>query len=103
GEHDEHGVDRARVDEVVELLDREHAAARHAPYVIGSSGVTYAAVMPPSTTSDAPVMNDESSDARNSAALASSSACPSRPIGSCTMRRARRTGSERSSASSGVS
>ena len=38
------------------------------------SGVTYAAVMPPSTTSAAPVMNDESSDARNSAAFASSDA-----------------------------
>src|SRR5262245_47449059 len=34
------------------------------------SGVTYAAVIPPSTTKVEPVMNEDSSEARNSAALA---------------------------------
>jgi hypothetical protein len=50
------------------------------------SGVTYAAVMPPSTISDAPVMKEESSEARNSAAFASSSARPSLPMGMWTKR-----------------
>src|SRR5271163_1864895 len=36
---------------------------------------------PPSTNSSMPVTKLESSDARNSAALATSSACPIRPIG----------------------
>ena len=58
--------------------------------------------MPPSTTRLAPVMNDDSSDARNSAACASSSARPSRPMGMWTIRRARRSGSDNSSSSSGV-
>ena len=48
-------------------------------------------------------MNDESSLARNNAAFASSSACPSRPMGMCTNRRWRRAGSASSSASMGVS
>ena len=47
-------------------------------------------------------MNDDSSDARNSAALASSSARPSRPIGMCTSRRCLRSGSLMSSSSIGV-
>src|SRR5436190_1993408 len=54
------------------------------------SGVTYAAVMPPSTTSVAPVMNEESSQARKRAARAISCACPGRPIGMWTSRRAAR-------------
>ena len=48
-------------------------------------------------------MNEASSDARNSAALAISSGRPNRPMGMWTSRRWRRSGSERSSASSGVS
>src|SRR5689334_22872842 len=51
------------------------------------SGVTYAAAIPPSTISDAPVMYDESSHARNSAAFAISFASPKRPSGMCTSRR----------------
>ena len=43
--------------------------------------------MPPSTVNVEPVMYDESSVARNSAALAISSASPKRPIGTCTRRR----------------
>ena len=41
----------------------------------------YCAVMPPSITSSAPVIQDASSDARNSTPLAISSAVPSLPIG----------------------
>ena len=59
--------------------------------------------MPPSTTRAEPVMNEDSSDARNSAARAISSGRPSRPMGMCTSRRCRRTGSASSSASRGVS
>ena len=78
GERDEHGVDRARCrsppssSSAVSIPRTRHAAHGSLSY----SGVTYAAVMPPSTTSDAPVMNDASSDARKSAAFASSSALP---------------------------
>src|SRR5689334_14727228 len=45
------------------------------------SGVTYAAVIPPSTVKVAPVVNDDSSEARNSADRAISTASPKRPIG----------------------
>ncbi len=48
-------------------------------------------------------MNEDSSDARNSAARAISSGRPSRPMGMCTSRRWRRSGSASSSASRGVS
>jgi len=41
----------------------------------------YCAVMPPSITSSEPVIQDDSSDARNSTPLAMSWAVPSRPIG----------------------
>ena len=44
--------------------------------------------MPPSTTRAAPVMNDDSSEARNSAPLAISSARPNRPTGMWTSRAA---------------
>ena len=43
--------------------------------------VSQSAVPPPSTTSVAPVMNDESSEARKSTALAISSGVPTRPKG----------------------
>ena len=59
--------------------------------------------MPPSTTSAAPVMKLESSDAKKSAAFAISSACPSLPIGMWTSRRSRLTGSASRFAISGVS
>src|SRR5205823_3203109 len=44
-------------------------------------GIPDAADIPPSHTQMAPVMNDESSDARNSARFASSSGRPMRPSG----------------------
>ncbi len=59
--------------------------------------------MPPSTTRAEPVMKLESSDAKNSAAFAISSACPNRPIGMWTSLRSRLCRSASSSASSGVS
>ncbi len=59
--------------------------------------------MPPSTRKVDPVMNDESSLARNATAAASSSGSANRPIGTCTSRRAARSGSlANSSCSSGV-
>src|SRR3954452_1476256 len=67
------------------------------------SGVMYAPVIPPSTRNDVPVMNEDSSLARNSAAFAISSARAKRPIGMWTNRRLRRAGSARSAARSGVS
>ena len=45
------------------------------------SGVTYAAVMPPSMINDWPVIQLDSLDARNSAPLAISVGSPKRPIG----------------------
>ena len=60
------------------------------------------AVIPPSTTSSAPVMNEASSDARNSAALAISAASPKRPIGTCTRRRCRFSSVSRNFISSSV-
>lgn len=50
-------------------------------YLAAHSGVMYAPVIPPSTTNDVPVMNDDSSLARNSAAFAISSGRPKRPMG----------------------
>ena len=41
----------------------------------------YFAVRPPSSTSSAPVISDESSEARNTTARATSSARPRRPMG----------------------
>ena len=58
--------------------------------------------MPPSTTSSAPVMNEESSEARNSAARAISAASPKRPIGMCTRRRCRFSSVSRNFISSSV-
>ena len=43
-------------------------------------------VIPPSTTSSIPVTYFNSSDARNSAALATSQASPMWPIGTCASR-----------------
>ena len=45
------------------------------------SGVTYAAVMPPSTRKVLPVTKEDSSDARKRTASAISRASPKRPIG----------------------
>src|SRR6185437_4769026 len=45
------------------------------------SGVTYAAAMPPSTRNSVPVTKEDSSDARNNAARAISTASPKRPMG----------------------
>src|SRR3954453_6603259 len=59
---------------------------------VNHSGVMYAPVIPPSTRNDVPVMNDDSSLARNSAALAISSALAKRPIGMWTNRRLRGAG-----------
>src|SRR5260370_40879986 len=66
-----------------------------------SSGVMYAPVIPPSTTNDVPVMNDDSSLARKSAALAISSGRPKRPIGMWTRRRLRRAGDAGGAGASG--
>src|SRR5712692_1087589 len=51
------------------------------------SGVTYAALSPPSTRNVAPLTKRESSPARNSEELAISRAFARRPIGRCTRRR----------------
>lgn len=48
---------------------------------LGTPTLSQSAVPPPSTARAAPVMNDESSEARKSTALAISSAVPIRPIG----------------------
>jgi hypothetical protein len=59
--------------------------------------------MPPSTRNVEAVMNDASSLAKNATAAASSSGSANRPIGTCTSRRAARSGSlANSSCSSGV-
>ena len=70
--------------QVEEELDRaelgaqaDQKIARHAPDLL---------VMPPSTTSSIPVTYFDSSDARNSAALATSQASPMCPIGTCASR-----------------
>lgn len=49
--------------------------------VMPYSGVTYAAVMPPSTRNVEPLTNDDSSLVRNDAAFAISSALAKRPGG----------------------
>ena len=60
--------------------------------------------MPPSTTNAEPFTNDDSSLARNSAALTISRGFPSRPVGQCTCRRLNAAGSSPKIASrSGVS
>src|SRR5215831_16634766 len=53
---------------------------RASPPTIGG---VQSAVPPPSTTSAAPVMNEESSEARNRTALAISATVPTRPSGRC--------------------
>src|SRR6266545_1245656 len=69
----------------------------------GHNGVTYAPVMPPSTRNVLAVMNEASSLARNATAAAISAGSANRPIGTCTSRRAARSGSlANSSISSGV-
>ena len=60
---------------------------------VGYTGVTYAPPMPPSTRKVEAVMYDDSSDARNRTALASSTASAKRPIGTWTIRRAACSGS----------
>ena len=45
----------------------------------------YAAVKPPSTTSSAPVVNDDSSLARNRIVRATSAGCASRPSGAAAL------------------
>jgi len=57
------------------------------------SGVTYAALMPPSTRKVLAVMKEASSDARKQAAAAISSGSAKRPIGMCTSRCAARSAS----------
>src|SRR5665811_26963 len=57
------------------------------------SGVTYAPEMPPSTRKVDAVMKLDSSEARNSTALAISSGSANRPSGTWTNRRAARSGS----------
>ena len=54
-----------------------HVSGEPIPY----SGVTYAAVNPPSTRNDVPFTYDDSSLARNSAPLTTSRGFASRPIG----------------------
>src|SRR6266436_10449542 len=54
---------------------------------------TYMAIAPPSTWSSDPVMYDDSSEARNKIAYATSSASPGRPIGMKRIRSARTAGS----------
>src|SRR6185295_12591421 len=66
------------------------------------SGVTYAAVMPPSMINDWPVIQLDSLEARNSAPLAISVGSPNLPMGMCTRRRLRLASSDRNLASSGV-
>src|SRR6266542_2756142 len=95
GEGDEHRVDVASAYLFAKGVEPQRAA--HV-VSLAYSGVTYAAEMPPSTTSAAPVMNDESSQARNRAARAISAACPGRPIGMWTSRLAAHCGSAMSSA-----
>src|ERR1022692_3670039 len=68
------------------------------------SGVTYAAVSPPSTRNVAPFTYEDSSLARNSAALAISRAVARRPIGRWMRRRSYAAGlSEKRRMSKGVS
>src|SRR5579863_9647982 len=68
------------------------------------SGVTYAAVSPPSTRNVAPLTYDDSLLARKSAALAISRAVASRPMGRWIRRRSYAAGlSENSRMRSGVS
>ena len=65
--------------------------------------MTYAPVSPPSTRKFDAVMNDASSLARNATAAAISDGSAKRPSGTCTSRRAARSGSfANSSMSSGV-
>src|SRR4029078_12686861 len=74
GEPDEDRVDVAAAGALFELARAQHSPHLHHVGPRRYSGVTYAAVIPPSTTSAEPVMNNESSDARNSAAFANSDA-----------------------------
>ena len=78
GKRHDHRVHVPRLDLAGERLEGQHAStllqvASTRPAAPGHSGVTYAAVIPPSTTSAEPVTKDASSDARNSAATAISS------------------------------
>ena len=82
-------------------LERLRHAAECRPVY---SGVTYAAVTPPSTTNVAPLTYDDSSLARKSAAFTISRGCARRPTGMCTSRRCAAAGSSpQMRRSSGVS
>ena len=80
------------VDAVVDPVAVLHEACRVLRRNLSWHAVTLRAdhatlqVSPPSTTSSAPVMYFASSDARNSAALATSQASPMRPIGTISSR-----------------
>src|SRR5581483_11452897 len=69
------------------LLALDHQREPH------HSGVTYAAVNPPSTRNVAPVTYEDSSEARNSAPLTTSRGFARRPVGQWTRRRSRAAGS----------
>src|SRR5581483_8269160 len=69
------------------LLALDHQREPH------HSGVTYAAVNPPSTRNVEPVTYDDSSEARNSAPLTTSRAFARRPVGQCRRRRSSAAGS----------
>src|ERR1700722_5264377 len=67
----------------LEAVDRCSAprSPHHPEYFTKGSAVLQICALPPSTNNSIPVTKLESSDARNSAALAISSASPIRPIG----------------------
>ncbi len=89
GKRHDHGVHVTRLNLMGKGFQGQHASTltQPRPAVQRYSGVTYAAVIPPSTTSADPVMNEDSSEARNRAARAISSGRPNRPMGMCTSRR----------------
>src|SRR5690242_1606676 len=68
-------------------------AARNAERGAGQLERRHAALIPPSTRKVDAVTNDASSLARNVTVAAISSASAKRPIGTCTRRRAARSGS----------
>lgn len=72
------GVVKARLLEIHALFHGNESSP--------SMAAPYSAVYPPSMASSAPVMNDDSSEARNRMALAISSGSPIRPIGTFASR-----------------
>ena len=73
-------------DAGVAFLRRRHFGDRAVAENRRASPSAGLAVIPPSTTSSIPVTYLDSSDARNSAALATSQASPMWPIGTCESR-----------------